>query len=66
VLTEVARVLRGHGNAGRLGGDEFAVWVPGDAEAAARVAARAVLEAADAALYQAKSDGRDRATVASR
>ncbi len=99
VLTEVARVLRSHGNAGRLGGDEFAVWVPGDVAVAARVAARVVadtsarlpgdeqlpavtlsvgaaptavhghdltrlLEAADVALYEAKSGGRDRASVA--
>jgi diguanylate cyclase (GGDEF)-like protein/putative nucleotidyltransferase with HDIG domain len=45
VLTEVARILDRHGDAGRLGGDEFAVWVPGDAPAA--VAERIVAEVLD-------------------
>ena len=34
VLTEIARVLGRHGDAGRLGGDEFAVWIACDAGAA--------------------------------
>jgi diguanylate cyclase (GGDEF)-like protein/putative nucleotidyltransferase with HDIG domain len=34
VLTEIARVLRRHGDAGRLGGDEFAIWLDCDAQAA--------------------------------
>jgi diguanylate cyclase (GGDEF)-like protein/putative nucleotidyltransferase with HDIG domain len=100
VLTEIARVLARHGDAGRLGGDEFAVWVAGDVAAGraaadalvADVAARlpgdgelpavtlsvggaptdaagcdltALLEAADAALYEAKEAGRARAQVVS-
>jgi len=44
VLTEVARVLRAHGNAGRLGGDEFAMWVPGDVATASAIATRIVAE----------------------
>jgi diguanylate cyclase (GGDEF)-like protein/putative nucleotidyltransferase with HDIG domain len=43
VLTEVARVLRRHGDAGRLGGDEFAVWIDCDAATAHR-AATAIVE----------------------
>ncbi len=99
VLTEIARVLARHGDAGRLGGDEFALWVAGTADAGraaadalvADVAARLpgdgelpavtlsvggaptdglghdltrLLEAADAALYEAKEAGRARAAVA--
>ncbi|MGN6189314.1 MAG: HDOD domain-containing protein [Conexibacter sp.] len=99
VLTEVARVLARHGDAGRLGGDEFAVWVECDSETAqeavgaivAEVGARLpgdgqlpavtvsigaaltaergreltrLLEAADAALYEAKEAGRARAALA--
>ncbi|HKG03530.1 MAG TPA: HDOD domain-containing protein [Conexibacter sp.] len=43
VLTEIARVLGRHGDAGRLGGDEFAVWLSCDA-AAAQDAATAIVE----------------------
>ncbi len=43
VLTEIARVLSRHGDAGRLGGDEFAVWLACDA-AAAQQAAGAIVE----------------------
>jgi diguanylate cyclase (GGDEF)-like protein/putative nucleotidyltransferase with HDIG domain len=43
VLTEIARVLGRHGDAGRLGGDEFAVWIGCDA-AAAEQAATAIVE----------------------
>lgn len=47
VLTEIARVLARHGDAGRLGGDEFALWVACDgAEAAQRAAAAIVAEVA--------------------
>lgn len=47
VLTEVARVLARHGDAGRLGGDEFALWVACDVPAAAeRAAAEVVAEVA--------------------
>jgi diguanylate cyclase (GGDEF)-like protein len=35
VLTEIARILAKHGDAGRLGGDEFAVWFRGEGAAAA-------------------------------
>ena len=49
VLTEVARVLARHGDAGRLGGDEFAVWLPCDA-AAAQQAASAIVEEVGARL----------------
>lgn len=42
VLTEIARVLGRHGDAGRLGGDEFALWIAGD-PAAAQDAARTVV-----------------------
>ena len=101
VLTEIARVLGRHGDAGRLGGDEFALWIACDAEAAQRAAAAIVaevaarlpgdgelpavtvslgaaltadhgreltrlLEAADAALYDAKEAGRARASLAGR
>jgi diguanylate cyclase (GGDEF)-like protein/putative nucleotidyltransferase with HDIG domain len=38
VLTEIARVLARHGDAGRLGGDEFALWIACDAGAAQEVA----------------------------
>jgi diguanylate cyclase (GGDEF)-like protein/putative nucleotidyltransferase with HDIG domain len=99
VLTEIARVLARHGDAGRLGGDEFAVWIAGEVDAGRRAAAALVadvaarlpgddelpavtlsvggaptdafghdltrlLEAADAALYEAKEAGRGRAAVA--
>jgi diguanylate cyclase (GGDEF)-like protein/putative nucleotidyltransferase with HDIG domain len=43
VLTEIARVLNRHGDAGRLGGDEFAVWLSCDA-ATAQDAATAIVE----------------------
>jgi diguanylate cyclase (GGDEF)-like protein/putative nucleotidyltransferase with HDIG domain len=43
VLTEIARVLGRHGDAGRLGGDEFAVWLSCDA-AAAEQAATAIVD----------------------
>jgi diguanylate cyclase (GGDEF)-like protein/putative nucleotidyltransferase with HDIG domain len=43
VLTEIARVLSRHGDAGRLGGDEFALWLACDA-AAAQQAASAIVE----------------------
>jgi diguanylate cyclase (GGDEF)-like protein/putative nucleotidyltransferase with HDIG domain len=43
VLTEIARVLRRHGDAGRLGGDEFAVWVGCDADTA-EAAGTAIVE----------------------
>jgi len=43
VLTEIARVLRRHGDAGRLGGDEFAIWIDCDAERA-RAAGAAIVE----------------------
>ncbi|HEU4703334.1 MAG TPA: HDOD domain-containing protein [Conexibacter sp.] len=43
VLTEIARVLRRHGDAGRLGGDEFAIWIACDAQTA-RTAAAAIVE----------------------
>ncbi|HEV7772115.1 MAG TPA: HDOD domain-containing protein [Conexibacter sp.] len=43
VLTEIARVLGRHGDAGRLGGDEFAVWLSCNA-AAAEQAATAIVE----------------------
>ena len=46
VLTEVARVLARHGDAGRLGGDEFALWIGCDADAAERAAAEIVAEVA--------------------
>lgn len=99
VLTEIARVLARHGDAGRLGGDEFAIWVAGEPAAGERAAQAIVeavaaqlpgggelpavtvsigaaatgapgpsltqlLEAADAALYEAKEGGRGQATVA--
>ena len=35
VLTEVARILAGHGRPGRLGGDLFGVWLPAGAAAGA-------------------------------
>jgi len=45
VLTEIARVLARHGDAGRLGGDEFALWIACDADAdAAQRAATAIVE----------------------
>jgi diguanylate cyclase (GGDEF)-like protein len=44
VLTEVARVLGRHGDAGRLGGDEFALWLACDAAAAEQAAAAIVEE----------------------
>lgn len=45
VLTEIARVLARHGDAGRLGGDEFALWIGcEDADAAHRAAAAIVTE----------------------
>ncbi|HEX7290504.1 MAG TPA: HDOD domain-containing protein [Conexibacter sp.] len=44
VLTEVARVLARHGDAGRLGGDEFAVWSACDAQAAHAAASAIVAE----------------------
>jgi diguanylate cyclase (GGDEF)-like protein/putative nucleotidyltransferase with HDIG domain len=43
VLTEIARVLGRHGDAGRLGGDEFALWIACDA-ATAQQAAGAIVE----------------------
>ncbi|HEX5145994.1 MAG TPA: diguanylate cyclase, partial [Conexibacter sp.] len=43
VLTEIARVLARHGDAGRLGGDEFALWIACDAERA-HAAASAIVE----------------------
>jgi len=43
VLTEIARVLRRHGDAGRLGGDEFAIWIDCGG-AAAHTAATAIVE----------------------
>ncbi|HET6448232.1 MAG TPA: HDOD domain-containing protein [Conexibacter sp.] len=44
VLTEIARVLARHGDAGRLGGDEFALWIACDADAdAAQRAANAIV-----------------------
>src|SRR6185369_2755825 len=43
VLTEIARVLRRHGDAGRLGGDEFAVWIACGADTA-QAAAAAIVE----------------------
>ena len=43
VLTEIARVLSRHGDAGRLGCDEFAVWLACDA-AAVEQAASAIVE----------------------
>jgi diguanylate cyclase (GGDEF)-like protein/putative nucleotidyltransferase with HDIG domain len=43
VLTEIARVLRRHGDAGRLGGDEFAIWIDCDAERA-QAAGAAIVE----------------------
>ncbi len=49
VLTEIARVLGRHGDAGRLGGDEFAVWLSCDA-AAAEQAATAIVEEVSARL----------------
>jgi diguanylate cyclase (GGDEF)-like protein/putative nucleotidyltransferase with HDIG domain len=49
VLTEIARVLGRHGDAGRLGGDEFAVWLNCDA-AAAHTAATAIVEEVAARL----------------
>jgi len=44
VLTEIARVLARHGDAGRLGGDEFALWIACDADAAERAATAIVDE----------------------
>jgi diguanylate cyclase (GGDEF)-like protein/putative nucleotidyltransferase with HDIG domain len=49
VLTEIARVLGRHGEAGRLGGDEFAVWLSCDA-AAAHEAATAIVDEVAARL----------------
>jgi diguanylate cyclase (GGDEF)-like protein/putative nucleotidyltransferase with HDIG domain len=49
VLTEIARVLARHGDAGRLGGDEFAVWIACDA-AAAHAAASAIVAEVGARL----------------
>ena len=49
VLTEIARVLGRHGDAGRLGGDEFALWVACDA-ATAHAAATAIVEEVAARL----------------
>jgi diguanylate cyclase (GGDEF)-like protein/putative nucleotidyltransferase with HDIG domain len=49
VLTEVARVLARHGDAGRLGGDEFALWLGCDA-AAAHATATAIVEEVGARL----------------
>jgi diguanylate cyclase (GGDEF)-like protein/putative nucleotidyltransferase with HDIG domain len=43
VLTEIARVLARHGDAGRLGGDEFSLWIACDADAAEQ-AATAIVE----------------------
>ncbi len=44
VLTEIARVLSRHGDAGRLGGDEFAVWLACDAAATEQAATAIVGE----------------------
>jgi diguanylate cyclase (GGDEF)-like protein/putative nucleotidyltransferase with HDIG domain len=49
VLTEIARVLARHGDAGRLGGDEFALWIACDADTAQR-AAGAIVEEVGARL----------------
>ena len=49
VLTEIARVLGRHGDAGRLGGDEFALWIACDA-ASAQAAAGAIVEEVGARL----------------
>ena len=46
VLTEIARVLARHGDAGRLGGDEFALWIACDADAAHQAATAIVEEVA--------------------
>jgi len=46
VLTEIARVLARHGDAGRLGGDEFALWIACGADAAQRAATEIVEEVA--------------------
>ena len=46
VLTEIARVLGRHGDAGRLGGDEFALWIACDAAAAQQAADAIVAEVA--------------------
>jgi diguanylate cyclase (GGDEF)-like protein len=47
VLTEIARILAKHGDAGRLGGDEFAVWFQGED---AGVAADAIVDEVAAAF----------------
>jgi diguanylate cyclase (GGDEF)-like protein/putative nucleotidyltransferase with HDIG domain len=44
VLTEIARVLARHGDAGRLGGDEFALWIACDADTAQQAASAIVEE----------------------
>ncbi len=45
VLTEIARVLGRHGDAGRLGGDEFSLWIACDADPdAAHQAATAIVD----------------------
>lgn len=46
VLTEIARVLARHGDAGRLGGDEFALWVAGEVDAGRRAADALVADVA--------------------
>jgi diguanylate cyclase (GGDEF)-like protein/putative nucleotidyltransferase with HDIG domain len=50
VLTEIARVLARHGDAGRLGGDEFAVWVASEDGGSAHRAATAIVEEVGALL----------------
>jgi len=50
VLTEIARVLARHGDAGRLGGDEFAVWVACADGGSAHAAATAIVEEVGARL----------------
>jgi diguanylate cyclase (GGDEF)-like protein len=51
VLTEIARVLARHGDAGRLGGDEFSLWIACDADAdTAQRAADAIVEEVAARL----------------
>jgi diguanylate cyclase (GGDEF)-like protein/putative nucleotidyltransferase with HDIG domain len=48
VLSELGRILAGHGHAGRLGGDEFALLVSGNLPEAAQAAQRIMAQVAEA------------------
>jgi diguanylate cyclase (GGDEF)-like protein len=53
VLSEIARIIAGHGHAGRLGGDEFALLVNGNLPEAAQAAQRIMAQVSE--IFEAGS-----------